>query len=403
MKSFSKKNTVSFETALKSALEFSNDTWITWNYHRSVLIKNYNSKPSSLLLALDLDDTLIEPKNPKSKHSSFKDWKLKFNEATTRKRLEEYINNGYQLAIFSNQAGITTGNADATDIKNKIDAFQTALNLPFIVFLATEKDYYRKPSIGMFNLLKEMFNDGIAIDVEKSIFVGDAAGRPKTKTTKRDHSDSDYKFALNAKLEFKTPENFFLNAKMTDIPELKCIRPKATTSLFSNGDDAELTSEKQEMLVFVGPAGSGKSSFYHKNLKGLGYVHVNQDKLKTKEKCYSVTESALLEGKSVVIDCTLAEKAKRSEFIKLAKEKDIQVRCFLFLYDKEFVMHMNKMRSINPYCQRFSDSVMDVVIHTWYKYLEEPNELEGFQKVLKVNFVENFTNNDDKEAFYSYT
>jgi len=35
-----------------------------------------------------------------------------------------------------------------------------------------------------------------------SIFVGDAAGRKKTKTSKADHSDFDYKFALNVGLEF---------------------------------------------------------------------------------------------------------------------------------------------------------------------------------------------------------
>lgn len=41
---------------------------------------------------------------------------------------------------------------------------------------------------------------------QQSLFIGDAAGRKKTKATKADHSDFDYKFALNIGLNFQTPE-----------------------------------------------------------------------------------------------------------------------------------------------------------------------------------------------------
>lgn len=61
-------------------------------------------------------------------------------------------------------------------------------------------------------------------------------------------------------------------------------------------------SDKQEVVVFVGSPGSGKSSFFRGHMDG--YVHVNNDTLKTKKKCLNVAEAALKEGKSCVIDNT---------------------------------------------------------------------------------------------------
>jgi bifunctional polynucleotide phosphatase/kinase len=60
----------------------------------------------------------------------------------------------------------------------------------------------------MWELLTEKHNGDIKIDLPKSFFCGDAAGRKDNKH--KDFSDSDLKFALNVGLVFKTPENLFL-------------------------------------------------------------------------------------------------------------------------------------------------------------------------------------------------
>ena len=44
------------------------------------------------------------------------------------------------------------------------------------------------------------------MDLEKSFFMGDAAGREGFLQVNPDHSDSDVKFAANVGLPFKTPE-----------------------------------------------------------------------------------------------------------------------------------------------------------------------------------------------------
>lgn len=61
------------------------------------------------------------------------------------------------------------------------------LNLPISIYAATDHDIYRKPRTGMW---KEMIEDldldtGEGVDLQKSFFVGDAAGRSK------DHSCVD--------------------------------------------------------------------------------------------------------------------------------------------------------------------------------------------------------------------
>ncbi len=67
------------------------------------------------------------------------------------------------------------------------------------------------------------------------------------------------------------------------------------------GGENPVPSTSQEMIVLVGRPASGKSTFAKKHLVPHGYVHVNQDTLKTKEKCIKVAREAAYNGQSIVI------------------------------------------------------------------------------------------------------
>lgn len=55
------------------------------------------------------------------------------------------------------------------------------------------------------------------------------------------------------------------------------------------------------MMVFVGYPAMGKTRAYKKYFEPAGYVHINQDTLGSKTACVIEAETAIKEGKSVVI------------------------------------------------------------------------------------------------------
>ncbi|CAN0445719.1 unnamed protein product, partial [Laminaria digitata] len=73
------------------------------------------------------------------------------------------------------------------------------------------------PRPGCWELLSTPSNSdngegGFQVVKEACLYVGDAAGRPKQGTYKKDFSAGDLKLALNAGIPFQTPEQFFLRS-----------------------------------------------------------------------------------------------------------------------------------------------------------------------------------------------
>lgn len=373
-----------------------------WFFDGSLLIFNFKeSKPANKILSFDLDDTLITTKSGKLFAQTKDDWKFLFNFDNMKKKLVEYLDKGYRLVIFSNQKGIGEGNTDIKLFKSKLNSFFEKLDLPIILFCSTQPDYFRKPSIGGFKLFLIKYNQEYNqdnFDNKDSIYVGDAAGRPKTTKKKKDFADTDYKFALNCGMEFKTPEDFFQDIK-EKLPDFEF---DIKTYKNINQNDPFTKSNNQEIILFVGSPGSGKTTFFNNNLQN--YEHINQDVLKSNIKCLKLAREALKEGKSIVVDRTHRDKESRKEYINLAKEFKIDIRCIYFAFPKDLCFHLNNLRDINKSRKIYSKSVSDVTIHTWFKYHEEPTIKEGFKEVVKLNFIPGpFENKDDEEIFYSYS
>ena len=59
----------------------------------------------------------------------------------------------------------------------------------------------------MYQVAEELYRKkGFEIDLENSVFVGDAAGRVGGRGMSKDHSNTDFQFAMNVGLKFVTPE-----------------------------------------------------------------------------------------------------------------------------------------------------------------------------------------------------
>ena len=62
-----------------------------------------------------------------------------------------------------------------------------------------------------------------------------------------------------------------------------------------------LSAPSPELVLFVGYPALGKSSFFRAHFAPAGYTHVNQDTLKTRDKCINAAGQALDEKQKVVV------------------------------------------------------------------------------------------------------
>jgi bifunctional polynucleotide phosphatase/kinase len=278
--------------------------------------------PTSKAACFDLDWTLIRPvrgRFPKDAN----DWTFLPNRIST---LKSYQQAGYTLAIFTNQ-GYTGAKLTMAlqRVNNVISSFHQQGLYPW-VFVATLQNEYRKPSPGMWAVFEHNQKGILKSD---SLYVGDAAGRVQ------DYDDNDREFAKNVGIPFYVPEQLFPNNPIT-IP---------TT---------------QTLLIAVGMPGSGKSTFYEQNLKSRGWIHANQDLLKTAAKVKSTVEAGLASGKSVYIDATNPSADKRREYILLAVKYQVPT---MILYFVQNGYEWNKHRE---------KPVPDIAYNMYFKNLVEP-------------------------------
>ena len=101
-----------------------------------------------------------------------------------------------------------------------------------------------------------------------------------------------------------------------------------------------------------------------------------------------------------MIDNTNPKKEDRKYFIELAKKHSIKVRCFFFKTTKDVCFHNDYQRKVNTVRKHFSDKAGSIPIHSWFKYVEEPQLNEGFYEINKVNFLAKFNDNEDKNAYH---
>ncbi|RMY30058.1 hypothetical protein D0864_16961, partial [Hortaea werneckii] len=334
----------------------------------SVLVARYDdahklqrNKPVKIA-AFDFDDTLIATKSGNRFVKGSDDWKWWHHSVSTK--LKQLHSDGYCIVVLSNQGGISLRSDSKTakgdmksfaNFKRKVTQVLNSLNLPISVYAATGQDKYRKPRGGMWDQLLEDYGLSDEGDVvhETTLFVGDAAGREgdKKKGVKRDHSCSDRDFAVNVGIPFMTPEEFFLNEP--EKPFKRRFDPNNYLDLVSEStkdtmpDKPFTKNHDVELVLFCGSPGAGKSTFYWQIMQPLQYERVNQDSLKTRDKCMKVATQSIEDQKSVVVDNTNADTETRAAWVGLAKRLGVPVRLVHFTAPAELCEHNDTVRAMN--------------------------------------------------------
>lgn len=356
------------------------------------------------IAAFDLDSTLITSASGKKFSNDASDWK--WWDASIPTKLRSMEKDGYQIVILSNQNGLTLSRdpkAKGPDntkrvapFKQKASAILTQLDIPTSIYAATGKDVFRKPRAGMW---KELCEDYGLQDVDKegSIFVGDAGGRiavPASagrKAIAKDFSCSDRNFAHNVGIAYQTPEEFFLGEEPRDFArEFDVSKWHLPSEDVGNGDAPEVLFEKKndrDIVLFCGPPGAGKSTFYWRYLKPLGYERVNQDLLKSKDKCLKVAGEHLEEGDSVAVDNTNADIDTRRQWIDLARKYDVPIRCVWFKTALSLAEHNDAVRAMNREMNPEARNLLPkLAFNGFANRFKEPKVKEGFQDIIELDF-----------------
>ena len=385
--------------------------------------------------AFDMDHTLIAPKSGKVFPVDGNDWRWWSNKVC--RRLQELADEGFVLVIFSNQSGLgdtysrpnkgkrpkladgavagktatETVHVDkAATVAGKVDKILAELQRPAHVVLSTGKRLFRKPSLMLWQYAVDELlgvDDG-AIDREQSFFVGDGAGRPAKwrPGAKKDFSCSDRQFAYNARLPFFTPEEYFNKQAAVQFSwhglDVSRLEETLRAQTITEGGIGKLTREdgKPEVIVMHGYPGSGKSTISTKYLVPRGYVRVNQDTLKTRDKCERAVRDALAKKLPVVVDNTNANEAVRAAYIRLAKAANVPIRAFVMTADHDLAMHLNMYRERLSLCEQVH--VPTMVYHQFKKNRVLPSVDEGFDEVREINFVPSLSTERERALFYQF-
>lgn len=368
---------------------------------------DYNFKQNNKIIAFDLDDTIIKTKSNKKISIDKEDWEFKYN--SNKKIIEEFNKGDTNIIIFTNQSSINKKeyNKEIEDnIKYKIESIIKELNIPVMVFIATKDDKYRKPNYFMWNKMLEINN--MKVDLNNCLYIGDACGREKNKYHSKDFSDTDYKFALNIGINFKTPEDYF---NIDDSKEKFNLKYFDFNNLSNDNINIELYDK--EIIIFVGYPGCGKSTFYKQYFNN--YVHINQDILKTKIKCLKLCLNSMKENKNIVIDNTNPSKEIRQKYINMAKLNNYKCRCIYFDIDLLLAKHMNYYRELsknNDIIITENDSlkiihsetlrVPDIAYNMYKSKFEMPEISEGFDEIINIKSKIEFDNEENKNLFFKY-
>jgi bifunctional polynucleotide phosphatase/kinase len=352
----------------------------------------------------DLDNTLIITRSgnvfPKDKN----DWKPYNNKV--KDTLHKFIDNKFTISIITNQKGISNKKISIDDFSTKIDNILSYFEIHANVFISIENNKYRKPLTGIYNRFLDKINTSI------SFYCGDAGLRLS------DHSPSDIYFANNINIPFIYPDDLFNTETLAQINELnnlnlinsithinnKYNKIKIHLSEYindlsiinstfpyisnNNNDNNNNNSSDKELILLIGPPASGKTFLATSN-KYKDYVHINNDKLKTKTVCLSTFNEALKLNKNIIIDNTNPTYDKYETYLSKCKENNYKIYTYIFNIPRKTIYHMNNYRCITGI--KAIKTIPAVVYNTYYKNLnfdEIKQDKDIFIKIINNIYID---------------
>ena len=302
----------------------------------------------------DLDHTLITPKGKHVFPKTIDDWKWK-NDAIVPKLKDLYNNMGYEIVIVSNQKKMS-----GDDVRTKATMIYNDLQIPF-VFISGHSDlYYRKPQLGLWEVLGEYIFNGIANIDPSSVFIGDSV--------------ADLYFARNTKTKFIHTDMFFNGIQNTEFAKIEEREHPLTQWVSKKAPEIpSFKSSLKHLVMMVGAPASGKS-YYSSELERKGFVRINKDTMKNDKVAMKAFEKGLSEGRNIVIDNTNPTKEGRALWITLARKESYHITIVWMNFPMPVVEYLDNYRIAMNKNQ--DTHVPAVGMRVYYKKLEAPTQQE---------------------------
>ena len=316
----------------------------------------------------DLDHTLITPKGKHVFPKTIDDWKWK-DDTIVPKLKDMYNNMGYEIIIVSNQKKMSR-----EEVKTKVKMIYDDLQIPF-VFLSGHSDlYYRKPQLGLWEVLIEyIFKDINNIDYSSSVFIGD--------------SIADLYFARNINIKFMHTELFFSgipNKEFLKIEEKKHPLTEWVDTSQNILPFHSIQKQSKRVVIMVGSPASGKSFYSHELETTYGYLRINKDDMKSDAVMLNAFNKGLNDGRNIVIDGTNPTKEGRAKWITTARKASYEITIVWMNFPMYVVEFLNNYRIAKNKNQ--NSHVPAVAMRVYYKKLEEPSQLEC-NTLIEINKI----------------
>lgn len=341
----------------------------------------YEKKQYSGYACFDLDHTLISPKSgnifPKNKN----DWKLNEN---VKNVLNEFSNNNWLIVVISNQLSIHK-KINKEDFIEKLTNISNLLSINIKFLVSTSNNYYRKPMIGMWDILNNEFSN---INQIEHFYCGDAFNNDKLKA-------SDLKFSLNIssiyeKCLFIYPSTLFINdfkityyltsKKLSQEFDIKSVLNNSLSYFqiekylkkLSFIDDNNKLNEfirNYKYLFIISPPSSGKTTFCYKYL--TEYKRLSKDDYRSKSIYYrNIVENI---NNKLVFDNTNYSEKNRNEIIDILSNHNINLNQIGFIIrdiDKSVSFYLNNYRCMIT--KNNSKLLPNVAIYNYFKNISYP-------------------------------